>query len=135
MKSASQKTGKVQYEHLLSSCPKLYQTPPLNRKSVPSRKRHSVNLVMQSSSPFAASRSGSGNPKFGSRGRIFLTQRRREAENAEKIANLQFYRSAPDDKLFHPLGDDLLQVNLMHGSLYSQDSEHSLRSRSLCVSA
>ena len=28
------------------------------------------------------------NPKNGSRGRIFLTQRRREAENAEKIANL-----------------------------------------------
>ena len=27
-------------------------------------------------------------PKNGSRGRIFLTQRRREAENAEKIANL-----------------------------------------------
>ena len=27
-------------------------------------------------------------PKNGSRGRILLTQRRREAENAEKIANL-----------------------------------------------
>ena len=36
---------------------------------------------------------------------------------------------------FHPLGDVLLQVNLMHSSLYSQDSEHSLRSRPLCVSA
>ena len=74
-------------------------------------------------------------PKNGSRGRIFLTQRRREAENAEEIANLQFYRSDPNNLLFHPLGDVLLQVNLMHGSLYSQDSEHFLRSRPLCVSA
>ena len=68
-------------------------------------------------------------------GEFFLTQRRREAENAEKIANLEFYRSDPNNLLFHPLGDVLLQVNLMHSSLYSQDSEHSLRSRPLCVSA
>ena len=68
-------------------------------------------------------------------GEFFLTQRRREAENAEEIANLYFCRSDLNNLLFHPLGDVLLQVNLMHRSLYSQDSEHSLRSRPLCVSA
>ena len=43
-------------------------------------------------------------------GDFFLTQRRREAENAEKIANLQFYRSDPNNLLLHPLGDVLLIV-------------------------
>ena len=39
---------------------------------------------------------------------VFLTQRRREAENAEKIESLWFYRSDLNNLLFHPLGDVLL---------------------------
>ena len=68
-------------------------------------------------------------------GEVFLTQRRREAENAEKIENLWFYRSDLNNLLFHPLGDVLLQRNLMNSSSYSQNSRHSLRSQPLCGSA
>ena len=68
-------------------------------------------------------------------GEVFLTQRRRDAENAEKIENLGFYRSDLNNLLFHPLGDVLLQRNLMHSSSYSQNSRQSLRSQPLCGSA
>ena len=68
-------------------------------------------------------------------GEVFLTQRSRDAENAEKIENLGFYRSDLNNLLFHPLGDVLLQRNLMHSSSYSQNSRHSLRSQPLCGSA
>ena len=68
-------------------------------------------------------------------GEVFLTQRRRDAENAEKIENLGFYRSGLNNLLFHPLGDVLLQRNLMHSSSYSQNSRQSLRSQPLCGSA
>ena len=68
-------------------------------------------------------------------GEVFLTQRRREAENAEKIEDLWFYRSDLNNLLFHPLGDVLLQRNLMRSSSYSQNSRHSLRSQPLCGSA
>ena len=68
-------------------------------------------------------------------GEVFLTQRSRDAENAEKIENLWFYRSDLNNLLFHPLGDVLLQRNLMHSSSYSQNSRHSLRSQPLCGSA
>ena len=68
-------------------------------------------------------------------GEVFLTQRRRDAENAEKIENLWFYRSDLNNLLFHPLSDVLLQRNLMHSSSYSQNSRHSLRSQPLCGSA
>ena len=68
-------------------------------------------------------------------GEVFLTQRSRDAENAEKIENLWFYRSDLNNLLFHPLGDVLLQRTLMHSSSYSQNSRHSLRSQPLCGSA
>ena len=40
-----------------------------------------------------------------------LTQRRREAENAERISNVDFYGSEKKNLLFKTLGDVLLKVN------------------------
>ena len=98
----SQATKKQPVEFVLSPRPMVFSLSPLvasagrapftiqpraNHKNFkgPPRRRSAYLVVVRLLSQPAHS---SLNPKNGSRGRIFLTQRRREAENAEKIANL-----------------------------------------------
>ena len=104
------------------------------RRSRRSSARHPT-FCRSSGSSSKTAQTGRNQPKFGSRGRIFLTQRRREAESAENarnLANTMNYASNLLEAKHHLKGETTNCSDHCDKTTNLQFSQHSLP---LCASA